>query len=143
MKSPKYSFFSEKGYILTKSFTPARTFLGLDKYASYKDFGEESWKIGYGSLELNGHALNSKDKATQEDIDKQYVMGVYICFGQNIHNADINKAIDFNTLKNFKDIHNRIEMAKDNKLLIFLSDSLEPMTMTSSISSVWLSWDTA
>ena len=71
MTFPKYSFFSEKGYKLTKSYTTARTFLGLGKYASYKDFGEESWKIGYGSKELHGHALTSKDKATQEEIDKQ------------------------------------------------------------------------
>ena len=72
MKFPKYFFFSEKGYKLTKTYTSARTFLGLGRYAAYKDFGEESWKIGYGSLELNGHALTAKDKATQEEIDKQF-----------------------------------------------------------------------
>ena len=72
MTFPKYYFFSEKGYKLTKSYTSARTFLGLGNYAAYKDFGEDSWKIGYGSLELNGHALTAKDKATQEEIDKQF-----------------------------------------------------------------------
>ena len=70
MKFPNYPFFTEKGYILTKSYTPARTFLGLGKYAAYKDFGEESWKIGYGSKELDGHALTAKDKTTQKEIDK-------------------------------------------------------------------------
>ena len=74
MTSLKYPFFSEKGFKLTKSYTPARTFLGLGKYAAYQDFGEKDWRIGYGSLELNGHALNSKDKATQEDIDKQFYL---------------------------------------------------------------------
>ena len=73
MKSPKYYFFSEKGYKLTKTYTSPRTFLGLGKYAAYKDFGEESWKIGYGSKELHGHALTAKDKATQEEIDKQFI----------------------------------------------------------------------
>ena len=38
------------------------------------DFGEESWKIGYGSKELHGHALTAKDKATQEEIDKQFFL---------------------------------------------------------------------
>ena len=57
MTFPKYPFFSEKGYKLTKTFTPARTYLGLGIYGTYKDFGEESWKIGYGSLEINGHFL--------------------------------------------------------------------------------------
>ena len=74
MSSLKYSFFSEKGYKLTKSYTSPRTFLGLGRYAAYRDFGEESWKIGYGSTELNGHALTAKDKATQEDIDKQFYL---------------------------------------------------------------------
>ena len=72
MSSHKYTFFSEKGYKLTKSYTSARTFLGLGRYAAYKDFGEDSWKIGYGSKELNGHGLTAKDKATQEEIDKQF-----------------------------------------------------------------------
>ena len=72
MSSPKYPFFSEKGFRLTKKYTSARTYVGLNTYASYKNFGEDIWKIGYGSEKLNGHYLNSRDKATQEDIDKQF-----------------------------------------------------------------------
>ena len=72
MSSHNYPFFSEKGYELTKKYTPSRTYVGLDTYASYKDFGESTWKIGYGSDQLNGHYLNSKDRATQEEIDKQF-----------------------------------------------------------------------
>ena len=74
MKFPDYPFFTEKGYILTKSYTPARTSLGLGEYAAYKDFGEESWKIGYGSKELHDHALTAKDRATQKEIDKQFFL---------------------------------------------------------------------
>ena len=72
MSSHNYPFFSEKGYELTKKYTPSRTYVGLDTYTSYKDFGESTWKIGYGSDRLNGHYLNSKDRATQEEIDKQF-----------------------------------------------------------------------
>jgi len=72
LSSLKYPFFSEKGYKLTKSYTPARTFLGLGNYAAYKEFGEDCWRIGYGSEEINGHTLNAKDKATQEEIDQQF-----------------------------------------------------------------------
>ena len=72
---PKYSFFSEKGYKLTKSYTTARTFLGLGNYAAYKDFGEESiGKLDMEVKKLHGHALTSKDKATQEEIDKQFFL---------------------------------------------------------------------
>ncbi len=74
MTFPKYPFFSEKGYKLTKTFTPARTYLGLGIYGTYKDFGEKAWKIGYGSLEINGHFLKAKDRATQKDIDKQFYL---------------------------------------------------------------------
>tara|TARA_B100000900_G_scaffold225827_1_gene191675 strand:- start:5725 stop:6441 length:717 start_codon:yes stop_codon:yes gene_type:complete len=70
----KYLFFSEKGYKLTKSYTVARTYLGLGRYATYKDFGEDSWKIGYGSKEINGHFLKANDKATQKEVDKQFYL---------------------------------------------------------------------
>ena len=72
MSSHNYPFFSEKGYELTKKYTPSRTYVGLDSYIAYKDFGESTWKIGYGSDQLKGHYLNSKDRATQEEIDKQF-----------------------------------------------------------------------
>ena len=74
MSSHNYPFFSEKGYELTKKYTPSRTYVGLDTYTAYKDFGESTWKIGYGSDQLNGHYLNSKDRATQEEIDKQFYL---------------------------------------------------------------------
>ena len=72
MSSLKYPFFSEKGYRLTKKYTSARTYVGLNTYASYKNFGEDIWKIGSGSEKLNGHYLNARDKGTQEDIDRQF-----------------------------------------------------------------------
>ena len=54
-----------------------------------------------------------------EDNDKLYVMGLYICFGQNIHNAKINNAVNFDKLGSFKAIHELLE--KQDKLLVFLT----------------------
>tara|TARA_Y100000591_G_scaffold284795_1_gene266705 strand:+ start:322 stop:1407 length:1086 start_codon:yes stop_codon:yes gene_type:complete len=51
--------------------------------------------------------------------DKIYTMGVFICFGQNIHNVNINESISFDTLNSFQEIHNLL--LKNDKLLIFLS----------------------
>jgi dsRNA-specific ribonuclease len=51
--------------------------------------------------------------------DKIYTMGVFICFGQNIHNANINECISFDTLNSFQKIHNLL--LTNDKLLIFLS----------------------
>jgi dsRNA-specific ribonuclease len=54
-----------------------------------------------------------------EDNDKLYVMGLYICFGQNIHNANISNALNFEQLGSFKAIHELLE--KQNKLLVFVT----------------------
>ena len=72
MSFHKYSLFTEKGYQLTKKYTVPRTYLGMGRYAAYKDFGESTWKIGFGSETIDNHYLDSKDKASQEEIDKQF-----------------------------------------------------------------------
>ena len=72
MSSLKYSFFTEKGFQLTKKYTIPKTYLGLDQYASYKNFDEVIWKIGYGSETINNHELSPTDKASQDEIDKQF-----------------------------------------------------------------------
>ena len=51
--------------------------------------------------------------------DKTYAMGIYISFGQNIHNANIDSAVKFDNLKTFKAIHELLE--KNDKLLVFLT----------------------
>ena len=51
--------------------------------------------------------------------DKTYTMGIYISFGQNIHNANISSAVKFDNLKTFKAIHELLE--KNDKLLVFLT----------------------
>ena len=72
MSSLKDSFFTKKGFEITKRYTIPRVSLGLGKYAAYKDFDDSYWRIGYGSIKIKDHYLNSKDKATQEEIDFQF-----------------------------------------------------------------------
>ena len=72
MSSHKYSLFTEKGYQLTKKYTVPRTYLGMGRYAAYKDFGESTWKIGYDSETIDNHYLDANDNASQEDIDTQF-----------------------------------------------------------------------
>jgi dsRNA-specific ribonuclease len=50
-----------------------------------------------------------------------YMMGVYICIGQQIHEASIPDALSFSTLKSFSAIHDHIE--KNGKILVFLANS--------------------
>ena len=72
MSSHNYSLFTEKGYQLTKRYTVPKTYLGMGRYAAYKNFGESVWRIGYGSESIDDHYLDSNDKASQDDIDKQF-----------------------------------------------------------------------
>lgn len=83
MSSHNYTLFTEKGYKLTKKYTVPRTYLGMGRYAAYKDFGESVWRIGYGSEIIDNHYLDANDKATQEDIDKQFYEDLK-CFSENI-----------------------------------------------------------
>ena len=56
-----------------------------------------------------------------EITDKIYCMGVYISFGQNIHNANIDDCIKFESLKSLKSIHSEVE--KNEKVLIFITSA--------------------
>ena len=71
-KETKYPFFTDKALVLARLYTVPRTSIGLDRYATYKDYGENTWKIGYGSTQLNGRWLKATDKCTREEIDEQF-----------------------------------------------------------------------
>jgi dsRNA-specific ribonuclease len=75
---------------------------------------QKEFKITPDYVELRTPKLDDDD-----DNDKLYVMGLYICFGQNIHNAKISNAVNFDKLCSFKAIHELLE--KQDKLLVFLS----------------------
>ena len=75
---------------------------------------QKEFKITPDYVELRSPRLDDDD-----DNDKLYVMGLYICFGQNIHNAKISNAVNFDKLGSFKAIHDLLE--KQDKLLVFLT----------------------
>ena len=75
---------------------------------------QKEFKITPDYVELKTPKLDDAD-----DNDRLYVMGVYICFGQNIHNAKICQAITFDSLGSFSKIHSLLE--KQDKLLVFLT----------------------
>ena len=78
---------------------------------------QKEFKITPEYVELNETSNNDENDIN----DKMYIMGVYICFGQNIHNANIKDAIDFNKLRSFKAIHEKLET--NPNLLVFLTKS--------------------
>jgi dsRNA-specific ribonuclease len=75
---------------------------------------QKEFKITPDYVELRTPKIDDDD-----DNDKLYVMGLYICFGQNIHNARISNALNFDKLGSFKAIHELLE--KQDKLLVFLT----------------------
>ena len=75
---------------------------------------QKEFKITPDYVELRTPKIDDDD-----DNDKLYVMGLYICFGQNIHNAKISNALNYDKLGSFKAIHELLE--KQDKLLVFLT----------------------
>ena len=45
--------------------------MGSGRFASYKDYGESIWRIGYGSMEIHGKVVTPKTRATEKEIDEQ------------------------------------------------------------------------
>ena len=66
-----HPFLTRKGINLIKTHSMPRTNIGMGRYASYKEYGEDIWRIGYGSKKLGKRWLSSTDKATEEEIDLQ------------------------------------------------------------------------
>ena len=67
----EHPFLTRKGINLIKTHSMPRTNIGMGRYASYKEYGEDIWRIGYGSKKLGKRWLSSTDKATEEEIDFQ------------------------------------------------------------------------
>lgn len=67
----EHPFLTEAGIQLIKTFTTPHTHLGMGLFGSYKDYGESDYRIGYGSLRLGKRRINSTDRATTEEIEKQ------------------------------------------------------------------------
>lgn len=66
-------FLTEKGIELIKRYTTPRTDIGMGRYASYKDYGEDIWRIGYGSKKINKRWVSAFEKASKAEIDAQLV----------------------------------------------------------------------
>ena len=67
----EHPFLTRKGINLIRTHSMPRTNIGMGRYASYKEYGENIWRIGYGSKKLGKRWLSSTDKATEEEIDLQ------------------------------------------------------------------------
>ncbi len=72
----EYPFLTQTGINLIKHYTTPRTYLGMGRYASYKDYNQIGWLIGYGSYKINNHLVSAREKATQKDIDKQFLIDI-------------------------------------------------------------------
>jgi len=70
-KWKEHPFLTRKGINLIKRHSLPRTFIGMDRYAAYKDYGEDIWRIGYGSKRLGTRWIAASDKISQEDVDLQ------------------------------------------------------------------------
>ena len=65
------SYLNEHSLRIIKHYNLARTLTGSGHFASYKDYGESIWRIGYGSMEIHGKVVTPKTRATQKEINEQ------------------------------------------------------------------------
>ena len=80
---------------------------------------QKEFKITPDYVEISNHNKLAKNDNCENEDDNIYVMGVYMCLGQNIHTVNINSAINFNKFKTFKNVH--IYLENNEKVLIYLS----------------------
>ena len=68
-----YPFLTDIGIELIKFHETPRTYIGMGRFAAYKDFGEANWRIGYNSLKLGKRRVAYNEKTDREDIERQLV----------------------------------------------------------------------
>ena len=54
------SYLNEHSLKIIKHYTMTRTLMGSGRFASYKDYGESIWRIGYGSMGLFGKVVSHR-----------------------------------------------------------------------------------
>ena len=69
----EYPLLSPKGLQLIKRHTQPRIHLGMGRFGSYKEYGENIWRIGYGSKKLGKHFISSREIATIQEIEAQLI----------------------------------------------------------------------
>ena len=69
----EYPLLTPKGVELIKRHTQPRTNLGMGRFGSYKEYGEDIWRIGYGSKKINKHWVGYHEVATQKQIEEQLI----------------------------------------------------------------------
>ena len=69
----EHPFLTERGIELIRRYTTPRTDIGMGRYASYKDYGEDIWRIGYGSKKLKNRWVGAVEKASAQEVEDQLV----------------------------------------------------------------------
>lgn len=75
-KSPswkEFPFLSQRGIDLIKTYTEPRIDISMGRFGAYRDHGESTWRIGYGSKKLGKRVVNGHDRITREEAEAQLV----------------------------------------------------------------------
>ena len=70
----KYPFLTQKGIDIIKRYSTPRTYIGMGRYSSYKEYGEDIWRIGYGSKKIGKRWVGAFEKATKQQIEDQLIV---------------------------------------------------------------------
>ena len=64
-------------------YSTPHTAIGMGMYASYKNFGESFWRVGYESKTLRGRVIGARDKISLEEIEDQLIEDLKV-FSQQV-----------------------------------------------------------
>ncbi len=64
-------------------YSTPHTAIGMGMYASYKNFGESFWRVGYESKTLKGRVIGARDKISLEEIEDQLIEDLKV-FSQQV-----------------------------------------------------------
>ena len=80
---------------------------------------QKEFKTTPDYLEIfDNNSMNCSNDSSDDNIPKNFKMGVYLCLGKSIHNVNINDAILFDKFKTFENIHNYYNLHKFIFILI-------------------------
>ena len=69
----EHPLLTELGIHIIKRYTTPRTYIGMGRFASYKDYGESTWRIGYGTKLIGERPVAHNEKLSEKEVNSLFV----------------------------------------------------------------------
>ena len=69
----EHPLLTELGIRIIKKYTTPRTYIGMGRFASYKDYGESTWRIGYGTKLIGERPVAHNEKLSEKEVNSLFI----------------------------------------------------------------------